>query len=310
MILSAKPQDLCDMAEMSPLAVDFTQTNELLQILPNPPLLLSQDLQWNGIYVQQHYQPAWETPEYSHIRHMLLVHTAQQAVQAERVLDGHRQTEQLRDGGVVLVPATVQHQANWNQENTFTLLFLEPAYLVQVAHESITLDRLELIPQFARADPLIYQIGRSLKAELESPGLSDRLFVDSLTTALSIHILRNYASRPQSLREHPGGLSQRNLQQAIDYIETYLGEDLSLESIASTLGMSQYYFARLFKQSMGIAPYQYVIGQRVERAKQLLDQTPSSLSDIALQCGFASQGHLNLHFKRLVGVTPREFRKR
>jgi AraC family transcriptional regulator len=296
------------MAETSPLAVDFTQTNEVLQILPQPPLRSSQNLQWDGLYVQQHHQPAWETPEYSHIRHMLLIHTSQRAVQAERVLDGHRQTEQLRDGNMVVVPATVQHQANWSEENTFTLLFLEPAHLTQVAHESIDLDRVELIPQFARLDPLIHQIGVSLSAELESPGLSDRLFVDALTTALSIHILRSYASRPQPLHEYTGGLSQRKLQQAIDYINTYLGEDLSLEAIAQTLGMSQYYFARLFKQSMGIAPYQYVIRQRVERAKQLLKQPELSISDIALQCGFASQGHLNLHFKRIVGATPRAFR--
>lgn len=297
------------MAETLSSAVDFTQADELLQILPNPPLLSSQSLQWNGIYVQQHHQPAWETPEYSHIRHMLLVHTSQQAVRAERVLDGQRQTEQLRDGNIVIVPATAQHQANWNQENTFTLLFLEPAHLAQVAYESINLDRVELIPQFARLDPLIFQIGLSLKAELESPGLSDRLFVDALTTALSIHILRSYASRQQPLQAYAVGLSQRKLQQAIDYINTYLEEDLSLEAIASTLGMSQYYFARLFKQSMGLAPYQYVLQQRLERAKQLLRQRELSIAEIALRCGFSSQSHLNRHFRRLTGMTPKAYRE-
>ncbi len=298
------------MAETPPLAVDFTKENEVLQILPRLPIVSSQNLQWNGIYVQQHHQPAWETPEYSHIRHMLLVHTSGQIVQTERVLDGHRRSEQLSDGNVVIVPATVQHQANWNRENTFTLLFIEPAHLAQVAHESINFDRVELIPQFARLDPLIYQIVLSLKAELELNGLGNRLFVDSLTTALSIHLLRTYTIWQQPLRTYADGLSQYKLQQTIDYINTYLEEDLSLEAIASTLGMSQYYFARLFKQSMGIAPYQYVIQQRVERAKQLLRQRELSIAEIALRCGFASQGHLNLHFKRLVGVTPREFRKK
>ncbi len=296
------------MAE-TPLAVDFTQENEVLQIMPRPPILSSHDLQWDGIYVQHHHQPAWETPEYSHTRHMLLVHTSERVVRAERVLDGRRQREQLSWGNIVIIPATVQHQANWNRENTFTLLFLEPAHLAHIAHESINLDRVELVPQFAMLDPLIYQIGLSLKAELESPGLSDRLFVDSLTTALSIHILRSYSSRQQSLQTHAGGLSPRKLQQALDYINTYLGEDLSLEAIASTVGMSQYYFARLFKQSMGIAPYQYVIQQRVERAKQLLQQRQLSIAEIALRCGFASQSHLNKHFRQLTGMTPRAYRE-
>lgn len=298
------------MSEAQPFKAEVIPAENSPQILAQPPRRSSQLLQWRGIYVQQHHQPAWETPDYSYIQHMLLIHTNEQIVQTERVLDGRRQREQLRDGNVVIVPAMVSHQVNWDRENDFTLLFLEPNHLTQIAHETANSDRVELIPQFARLDPLIYQIGLSLQLELEAPGLSDRLFVDSLATALSIHILRNYASRPQPLREYAGGLSQRKLTQAIDYINTYLGEDLSLEQIASTLSMSQYYFARLFKQSMGIAPYQYVIQQRVERAKQLLRQQDLSIAEIALRCGFASQGHLNLHFKRSVGVTPKEFRKK
>jgi AraC family transcriptional regulator len=62
----------------------------------------------------------------------------------------------------------------------------------------------------------------------------------------------------------------------------------------------------LFKQSLGITPHQYVIRQRVERARQLIQQGELGLADIALKCGFANQGHLNRHFKRLTGVTPKE----
>ena len=73
--------------------------------------------------------------------------------------------------------------------------------------------------------------------------------------------------------------------------------------------MSPSYFSRLFKQSTGYAPHQYVIRCRVERAKKLLLQEKLTIADIAYSLGFAHQSHLNRHFKRLVGVTPKKFRQ-
>jgi AraC family transcriptional regulator len=298
------------MPETQPLTVDFTREDNVLQILPRPALRSSENLGWKGIYVQQHQQPAWETPEYAHTRHMLLVHSSDQTVQAERWFDGRRQPEQL--GGrnnIVIVPATIQHRANWNQGNPFSLLFLEPDYLTQVAHEFITADRVELTPHYAMHDPLINQIGRSLAAELESNQIGSRLFADSLTLALSIHLLRNYSNLKQPLRKDNGGLPQRKLRQAIAYINEHLAEDLSIAAIADELKMSQYYFSRLFKQSTGESPYQYVMRQRIEQAKYLLKITSLSVAAIAPQVGFSNQNQLTVQFRKFTGTTPSGYRK-
>jgi AraC family transcriptional regulator len=298
------------MPETSPLTVDFTREDNVLQILPRPALRSSANLGWNGIYVQQHQQPAWETPEYAHTRHMLLVHSPDQTVQAERWFDGRRQPEQL--GGrnnIVIVPATIQHRANWNQGNPFSLLFLEPDYLTQVAHEFITADRVELTPHHAMHDPLINQIGRSLTAELESNQFGSRVFADTLTMALSIHLLRNYSAWQPPLPAETRGLTQRKLQRAIAYIQDHLTENLSLPVIAHELGMSQYYFARLFKQSMGVSPYQYVMRQRIERAQYLLRTTSLPISAIAQQVGFSNQNQLTVQFRKFIGTTPSNYRK-
>ena len=83
------------MSELQPLNLDFTQTDDVLQVLPRPPLRSSANLGWNGIYVQQHLQPAWEMPEYAHTRHMLLVHDATVTIPVERWFDGRKQDEQL-----------------------------------------------------------------------------------------------------------------------------------------------------------------------------------------------------------------------
>lgn len=83
---------------------------------------------------------------------------------------------------------------------------------------------------------------------------------------------------------------------------------LRLHELANLVQMSSHYFSLLFKQSMGLTPHQYVIRTRVDRAKKLLLKGEMLIVDIAQTVGFANQSHLNLHFKCLVGLTPKQFK--
>ncbi|GAQ00055.1 transcriptional regulator, AraC family [Leptolyngbya sp. NIES-2104] len=83
---------------------------------------------------------------------------------------------------------------------------------------------------------------------------------------------------------------------------------MSLVELAEVINSSPTYFASLFKQAMEISPHQYVIQQRVERAKTMLSKTNLAIADIALQVGFSSQSHLTQHFKRFTGKTPKQIR--
>jgi AraC family transcriptional regulator len=307
------------MSEIEPIIVDFTRDDDVLQILPRPPQRSSEGLGWDEyVRVQQHQQPAWETPDYTHTRHMLLIHDLERTHQShtprqikkERWFDGRKQQDRYgKDNNIVILPTTVQHRANWSEECSFSLIFLEPDRLVQVARESVTVDKVNLHPHHAIRDPFIAQIGQLLTAELESDRVGSRLFVDSLTTALSIHLLRHYSDWQQPLREDGGGLPVSKLQQAIAYINDHLTEDLTISAIANELGMSPYYFSRLFRQSMRIPPYKYVIERRIERSQGLLKMTSLSVAEIAKQVGFSSQNQLTVQFRRFTGTTPSNYRK-
>lgn len=112
------------------------------------------------------------------------------------------------------------------------------------------------------------------------------------------------------------GLTHLQLQQVLDYVQTHLDSaeptlrerDLSLAELAETLNLSPTYFATAFKQAIEVSPHQYVIQQRVERAKLMLSKTDLVIANIALQVGFSSQSHLTQQLKRLTGMTPKQIR--
>jgi len=126
---------------------------------------------------------------------------------------------------------------------------------------------------------------------------------------LAVHLLRQYSAIKPRLTVYNGGLPQRQLIQILEYIDANLHEDIKLADLAQLLGMSQFHFSHLFKQAMGIAPYQYLLQQRIERAKQLLKKSDRSIIEIALVCGFNSHSHLSKQFRQITGMTPKAYRQ-
>lgn len=299
------------MPQASPLTFDFTNEENVLSVFPQLPLLSSETLGWQGINVQYHHQPAWECPEVEHVQHIIVtvVNTPKGPIHSGRTIGEQRQQEQLFNESCVIIPAGVRHQTAWSQDAEFMLLNLDPIHLAQIAHETVDCDRVELTPQFAKFDPILSGISHALKAELEADGVRGMLYVESAITFLAAHLLRYHCTQTPSLRNYPQGLPKYKLREAISYIQEHLGEELSLDEIATHLNMSQYYFCHLFKQSMGVSPYQYVLQQRINKAKQLLKQRWLTLTDVALECGFSNQTHFTKHFRKLTGTTPKAYRE-
>ena len=279
--------------------------NDVKQIVPRSPILWSQEVS-DIVRVEQHHQPANGSSECCLPNYLLSIHLGQ-PIQLKRRIDGQRSSDDLAAGDIMISPPYLHRQLAWDNDADFLLLRLESKLFASAVYESVDNDQIEIVPQLKIRDPLIQQIGLTLKSELEANRLSDRLYAESMANALAVHLLRRYPTRQQKISDYVGGLPRHKLQQAIDYIQAHLATDVSLKAIATELGMSQYYFARLFKQSTGSSPYQYLIKCRIERAQELLLQSQQSMANIALQVGFASQSQFGRHFKRLTGVTPKQF---
>jgi len=218
----------------------------------------------------------------------------------------------LHEGDNLFVPAG--QPSYWCRDESGVIctplhICLKPELIQHVAEASdIDSNRFELVHGFGQQDMQLHQLGMLMLAELQSGGMMGQLYVESLTQALVIHLLRHYSTLTQSISSPHSRFTCTQLQQAIDYIHTYLNRDLSLAELASVVNISPTYFASLFKQEMGISPHQYVIQQRVEQAKVVLMKTDLAIADIALQVGFSSQSHLTQQFKRLTGMTPKQVR--
>lgn len=106
-----------------------------------------------------------------------------------------------------------------------------------------------------------------------------------------------------------GGLPPRRLQRVFCHINENIAQDLSVPDLAQVVGMSQYYFSKLFKMSTGTTPHQYLMRQRVQRAQEHLRESQTALAEIATLVGFETQSHFTSVFRRLVGVTPKRYRK-
>lgn len=262
------------MTREKPVTINAASNESILKIIPKLPVLSSQTASWKGIQLAYHQHAiAFETPEHSFPQHFITIHHNHATVVKERMLNGHFQSDRFRDGDICLTPATAPVSVRLHDVCEVTHLYLEPALMARLMAEAADVNGLELIPQFKLNDPLIYQIGIALKAKLEFNGLCDRLYTESMAMAISAHLIHYYSTQNLKIRSYSDGLSQARLQQTMEYIHEHLAQNPSITEIAQMLQMSPYYFSRLFKQSTGLTPHQYLLKCRIEQARHLLKTT-------------------------------------
>lgn len=271
--------------------------------IPRPPLLTSRATPWRTIAMAHMQQPTHELPEVSLPFPFIAICTA--SAFTERTIDGITKVDSIQAGDVVIVPAHVGHGVRWTGEVGIILIRLDPVLFTQAIADATSSRPTRLAPHFATPDPLVYQLGLSLKTMLEQNPIGSRLYAETAATMLAVHLLQRYGQRQPEFKDYSDGLPTVILQQVMDYIHAHLDQELGLVDLATIANLSPHYFARLFKQSTGQAPHQFVIRCRVERARHLLLHSKDSIASIAQQVGFANQAHLNVHIKRVLGVTPK-----
>ena len=272
-------------------------------------ILSSAATNWRNLIVEEHHIPYLEWHGGKFVHHVVGVNLGKPVTSEIRTRGRFRRILN-KTSSISLFPSHHSYSARMNPgKNGFAhalYVATEPALLSEVAADlGIHPDSVELAGQHGVIDPALLHLAMALRDGLRAGRADDAMYGESLSLALAVHLLRRYAAVPAGLQRLRGGLSEEKLMLAVEYIQDQLESGLSVSGIARTVHMSPFHFARLFKQSTGKSPYQYVLQARARRAKELLKSHKFSIIEIAHRLGYADQSHLTRQLKDIFGVTPK-----
>ncbi|WP_414621121.1 helix-turn-helix domain-containing protein [Calothrix sp. CCY 0018] len=271
----------------------------------------SQDLGWEYIVFNEYQLAPTQISYPAFPQHNLYLCLANRPYRIHHLMGKQRYVGIYSRGDIGITPAGIASIYRTEGNDHFLQIQIEQQFLHQVAQETDEIDAssVELIPKFRERNPQIEQIIMMLYSELhQGSGWGSKLYIESLSNALAVNLLRGYSVKKTNFNLHSVGLSDSKLLLVTDYINDNIGTEIKISDLAALVGISQFHFSRLFKKSVGMSPHKYVIKQRLERAKSLLKNPELSVTDIALLCGFNSHSHLGKYFRQLTGFTPKQYR--
>lgn len=285
---------------------------EGLSIMPHSVRMSSVALGWYPLNIERReLEPGDSSLPGGTKEHLIFVSLAEG--HCVRESGGGVTEKDLAAGLVSVLPSETPVRWSWDTRLSFAVMTLEPEYLDKVARETFGLDPagVRLLTVEGQRDPLITGIAGNLMREAMNGDAGSRLFAESLAGMLAVHLLRNYAERSQPIETDRIFTQPRAVTQAVDFINENYATDLSLSDIAAAAHLSPFHLSRIFKRATGATPHQYLLQVRVNSARSLLTAGAGdrSLAEVAAAVGFADQSHLTRHFKRMLGVTPKQLRQ-
>ena len=224
---------------------------------------------------------------------------------------GSRRSEMMRftfgAGEMCLVP---RHVETWLRTDDLDYLYLS-ADISDAALAAAcdgTRGDVELRRVGKLVDARVGALAAAVNAERVAGFPNGRLFLDSVEQALAVALVSGYAVH-RFVQTHRGGLGSARLRRIKEFVDAKIEDDLTLCEMAQAVELSPAHFSRMFRKSTGESPHQFLLRQRVERAKEMLRSADERVIDVAVACGFKSQQHFAQAFRHVCGVSPTEYRQ-
>ncbi|MCC6234267.1 MAG: helix-turn-helix transcriptional regulator [Verrucomicrobiales bacterium] len=286
-------------------------TGEVRPAIADLPSSSSDASPWEGIHVEAHAAGrANELVDVVSMKHAIVVQVHGSSIIEWKSEEG-TQVVTFQEGQAVLIPALRRFSAKTLRSGETLVITLDPRFLRFATHSlGGGEEPVELRFAVPVRDPMLHAMAVALHQEVLAGYPGGRVYGESMAAALSAHLVTRYGATTRREREGAqGGLTKNQLKRVLDYMHAHLAEDIPLSALAQEAGLSLFHFARCFKDSTGLSPHRYLVQCRVDRARELLISRKHTTSDIAVQVGFCDQSHLTLHFRRVFGVTPKQFRQ-
>jgi AraC family transcriptional regulator len=284
--------------------IDATNGSTFPAVPARALLRTSQALGWRGILVEWHRLPPDELRPHYVTGHGISISTCVQPIPFG--WRGRRGWEDriINPGGSHLLTQGELNTPRWLQPFDGLSLVLDPQFVADVVREHLPPNAIEFVSQRSVDDPILSEYGQAFQREMSADSPLGAIYVDALTIGLVLHLLATYGVARPKVPAPRSKLNSYQLRSVVAFIESHLDEDVSVITLARRAHVSPFHFARLFRQTVGLPPHQFVLRLRMRRAIALAKGGQYSLAQIAAECGFHDQAHLTHAFRRVLGTTP------
>lgn len=212
------------------------------------------------------------------------------------------------DGHFDVVPPERLVSIDFDNPRPMTAVTIAPGFIEQI-FERMPADFHRRMPVLAGiSDSKVTDLVRDLHTLAAGSSHFERLRLEAIAMLLMLHLYERYGvdAGPSPVQ---GGLGAARQRRVLDHIDAHLGKNIGMRALAHAAGLSRDHFAKAFKASIGISPHRYIGERRILRAKEMLLDRGRSITDVALDLGFASSSHFSDSFRKATGITPSQYRK-
>ena len=283
-------------------------------IYPCEPLIQSVDLvrpMAADLLTLEYFQaePA-SMPTDRYEQHHIILNLRDEPQRLENWRDNEHRDFIYHKNEIIVTPAGIESGWKWHAKSKCIIITLDPTKFEKFAQTELGIllstSQLKDLPQFLDED--ITQSGIQLKEALYCD-LGSQVMFESFARIFLTKLILKYGLQ-QNEYEFSKSFTAQHYKQVLDYIAVNYGKNIFLEDMAAKASLSPSHFARLFKQTIGQSPYQFLMAYRIEQAKKMLNNPNILMVDIAFSCGFSDQAHFTRVFKKIEGLTPKQYRRK
>lgn len=284
-------------------------TDAIGLILDQPPIVVDDDFRSGTILTQRWKHGALHDYLPGMNGHVVMTYYGAERDIAYRA-DSQRFHGKTRPGVITLIPDG--YDGRWDISGPIEVshVYLS-ADRLQVAADLLTGGRVpELVPRVGFEDPTAARILEMLSREASLAEPSSRLFVEQAIDLLCTQLVRGHSSLAPAADAAPRrGLADWQIKRVTEYMLERLEEDIGLNELAALVNLSRFHFCTAFRLAMGTTPYKWLLARRIDRARELLANLSLSVTEVALAVGYDTPSAFTASFRKVMGVTPMEFRR-
>lgn len=284
------------------------------EIYPSAPLLNSDAMARASaarLMSVRYFQAQPDTmPEEVFAEHHVLLNLQSEPHRVKNRRDGVLHDFTFRRDEIIVTPAGVRSGWRWFAPSDVIVVTLDPDRVAAFAQSELGMlldpQQLKDLPLFH--DPDLCAAGVILRDALERDDVPSAVMFEAMSRVFLVKLLQRYGqSRPEDIALS-ARFTAKHYERVLAFVKARLEATITVDDLAAEAGMSPSHFARVFKQTMGSTPMQFVMAYRIEQAMKMMEDPTRPLGEIAYACGFSDQAHFTRSFKQVTGQTPRAYR--